>query len=163
MTSVARNCKVQGCDRRKIAKELCSTHYRRLQLGQNLETPVREKSLGRTCKLEWCKDKHFARGYCASHLRAVENFGLSDDDLPRLHGTCEICLKPDRGGRRLAVDHDHSCCPERKSCGDCVRGFLCWDCNRGLGTFQDSGEYLLSAYRYLKRFQGRQEGVTAPR
>lgn len=27
------------------------------------------------------------------------------------------------------LDHDHACCPGRRSCGKCVRGILCTTCN----------------------------------
>lgn len=64
---------------------------------------------------------------------------------------CAICYKPDRRGFRLSVDHDRSCCPSDRSCGDCVRGLLCNDCNKGLGAFKDDPAALVSAAEYLCR------------
>lgn len=48
--------------------------------------------------------------------------------LERQGGVCAICKRPP-GKRRLAVDHDHSCCPGVPTCGACVRGLLCSGCN----------------------------------
>jgi hypothetical protein len=36
----------------------------------------------------------------------------------------------------LAVDHDRKCCSGIKSCGRCVRGLLCTDCNTSLGKLE---------------------------
>jgi DNA-directed RNA polymerase subunit RPC12/RpoP len=51
------------------------------------------------------------------------------------------------------VDHDHRCCPDRFSCGQCVRGMLCRSCNTTLGFSHDSSEILrgLAAYIELTR------------
>lgn len=56
------------------------------------------------------------------------------------------------------VDHDHACCGnrrtgERKTCGKCVRGLLCRQCNAGLGSFRDNIRTLLNAVEYLRRFR----------
>jgi hypothetical protein len=34
------------------------------------------------------------------------------------------------GARGAQNDHAHECCPGPTSCGRCVRGLLCWSCNR---------------------------------
>lgn len=51
------------------------------------------------------------------------------------------------------VDHNHSCCPGRKSCGKCVRGILCRRCNRVLGLLNEN-PLLLPSYllEYLKKY-----------
>lgn len=65
-------------------------------------------------------------------------------------GRCAICCTDDPGmGRRWAIDHDHACCPTEKSCGRCVRGLLCHQCNRLLGDARDSVETLRAAIDYL--------------
>jgi hypothetical protein len=81
-------------------------------------------------------------------------FGITpqqyDAMLAAQGGTCAIC--PGSGtGKALAVDHDHACCPGRKSCGKCVRGLLCENCNNGLGRFRDSPELLAAAVAYLTK------------
>jgi hypothetical protein len=66
---------------------------------------------------------------------------------------CPICTADISG--HYVVDHDHACCPGVRSCGRCVRGFLCDGCNLGLGAFQDSPGTMRAAISYLERFAGR--------
>lgn len=63
-------------------------------------------------------------------------------------GVCAVCKLPP-GNVMLSVDHDHKCCPFRKSCGRCVRGLLCFSCNTGLGGLEG---YLDEAKEYLEKW-----------
>jgi hypothetical protein len=75
---------------------------------------------------------------------------------------CAICGKsPEENGTRLAVDHDHACCPGDRSCGNCVRALLCRDCNRGLGCFKDSNNFLNAAAGYISKFKETPRNVTS--
>lgn len=60
----------------------------------------------------------------------------------------ELFTEPDN---RPHVDHDHACCPGRKSCGKCVRGLLCSRCNVALGMLGDNLERFKILVGYLKR------------
>jgi hypothetical protein len=76
-------------------------------------------------------------------------------------GVCAVCRQPERridpktgSPWLLSIDHDHGCCPGNKtSCGECVRGLLCYGCNNGLGAFKDNPSRLQSAADYLARHQ----------
>lgn len=65
---------------------------------------------------------------------------------------CESCgVSRSRNGNNLAIDHDHSCCPGKKSCGNCVRGLLCAECNFIAGISKDNPEVLRNVAKYLER------------
>lgn len=55
---------------------------------------------------------------------------------------CALCKR----NRKLVIDHDHNCCPNKRSCGKCVRGLLCDSCNKHLGWFENHKE-LIENYR----------------
>ena len=89
-------------------------------------------------------------------------FGISlaeyDAMLDEQDYRCAICrqhesaVRKDTGNEiRLSVDHDHACCPGSRSCGECVRGLLCFNCNSGIGQFKDDTFRLRSAIRYLSK------------
>ena len=68
---------------------------------------------------------------------------------------CAICKQPERTIIRgklisLAVDHDHSCCPNRKSCGKCVRGILCKSCNLLIAQLENNN-LLRAINEYLSK------------
>jgi hypothetical protein len=91
----------------------------------------------------------------ASHRRrTVSQYGLAPDEYDTLmavqDGKCAIC----RGERpyRLPIDHDHSCCRGKQSCGKCVRGLLCKRCNAVLAPLRDDVDLIERMARYLENW-----------
>ncbi|MET7574225.1 endonuclease domain-containing protein [Streptomyces sp. NPDC005492] len=78
---------------------------------------------------------------CNSQRVRLGNYSVTKEFVDLLlefqRGRCAICGAPDSGAKAMHVDHDHTCCPGRRSCGDCVRGLLCSTCNwRGLAWYE---------------------------
>lgn len=77
-----------------------------------------------------------------------QNYNMTHEDyearLAAQNYSCGLCGKP-AGEKRLHVDHDHACCPGKRSCGSCVRGLLCGACNGRLGWLETKRE-LIAAY-----------------
>lgn len=86
----------------------------------------------------------------------IKRYGITLDVYDQMvedrGGRCDICGSVPE--KRLHVDHDHTCCPGRRSCGKCIRGLLCSKCNLALGGFNDSLDLLISAVNYI---EGRDE------
>lgn len=143
-------CKVDNCPRKMLARGMCASHYRRWREGRPLGEVRRYGPT--TCAFESCKNPHTSLGYCAEHYREIIG---SDADYRRIRaykmsparyrallraqgGVCAVC-GGDNGGHTLHVDHDHACCPGEMTCGQCVRGLLCFNCNGRLGTVEELG------------------------
>jgi hypothetical protein len=73
-----------------------------------------------------------------------------DSLLAAQGGICAICKIDKPGGKgSFHVDHDHACCPEKeRSCGKCIRGLLCNNCNRNLAG--QNPEILRRAADYIE-------------
>lgn len=143
---------------------LCSSHYQQRTNGQPL-SPLRKKrgngafremvERGIVECLGCGEDKPLAeysilnasgapRPYCrpcnAERVRLGQynvTRGFVDQLLRLQQGSCAVCARAHTGGRAMDIDHDHGCCPGPGSCGDCVRGLVCNNCNlHGLGWYE---------------------------
>lgn len=89
-------------------------------------------------KLNSGKDFNWKR-----HHLSKEQF---DKMVDKYDGRCYTCKINDARN----IDHDHSCCPGNRSCGKCIRGILCNQCNTALGLVKDSKEILQNLIKYLE-------------
>jgi hypothetical protein len=167
-------CSFSECGRPVRSLGLCWTHRMQQSSGKPL-TPIRAwrpqtqrndlgEKLCRTC-LRWLAEAAFGASKrstdglaelcrrCSTDKHRLHNYGITaeqyDAMLAAQGGGCAICGEQCTSGRRLAVDHDHACCPGDKTCGKCVRGLLCGPCNQGIGKLRDSPRLLIAAASYL--------------
>lgn len=99
------------------------------------------------------KDKYPDRVKQGDRRRALmDRYGITLEEYTTLlegqGGKCATCpTVPQK--RSLAVDHDHNCCPGKKTCGKCIRGLLCQNCNTALGLLKDDRNRLVEMINYL--------------
>lgn len=171
-----RTCTHPGCDGKHVAKGYCAKHYQQWKkYGCTFSVVSREGVGGRVthhcricdkpgrthycleharegfgeCDVESCSEaKRSARNrFCDLHARENRRlrhfYGIGVVEYLRLRdgqeGRCAIC----REERPLHLDHCHET--------NAIRGFLCGQCNRGLGLFFNDPEVLVAAAEYLCR------------
>jgi hypothetical protein len=119
----------------------------------------RSRPDGRQCSCRDCRSTKWKAKYAADPARYRDqqlqvNYGITAEQFDKMvadqGGVCAICTRAFPDDRAPAVDHDHSCCPGKKSCGRCLRKLLCGSCNRGIGLFSDDPARLLAAAAYLR-------------
>lgn len=114
--------------------------------------------------LEWLAVTRFARTLNATdgldtrchRCRTLGRHGMTKQTFAELVAVQgDKCANPgcdatEPGGRgEWHIDHDHNCCPKKWSCGKCVRGLLCHNCNIGLGLLGDSRRRLEGLLVYM--------------
>lgn len=124
-----------------------------LECGCKLQGEDRVMSRKIFCS-KTCKSKYRTTSGARVDTHLWTNFRIREADYERMlisqNFCCAICgVHQSTQNRAFAVDHDHSCCAGKKSCGNCIRGLLCFECNIGLGKFRDSKELLIKALSYL--------------
>lgn len=167
-------CAFQPCDNTSWAKGLCGTHYSQQRKGKEL-TPVPDRRKWTLTRADqevsesgekYCRDcKRFRppsnfirnRKLCNQCCELRHKYKLSYSELMAwilLQGGCAGCGKlEETDGSILSVDHDHTCCPGLVTCGLCMRGVLCRDCNTSLGRLKDNVQTLRNLIEYLEDYR----------
>ncbi len=115
--------------------------------------PLFKDDNGKTCR--YCKKyktwENFTRNkgmtYCNECI-GLKYHNINPEWAETVEKSCMICGAEENPH----WDHDHKCCPGKRSCGKCIRGLLCANCNKGLGQFSDDAARLDKAGKYLSRF-----------
>jgi hypothetical protein len=126
----------------------CQTYYQARKKNQRFcckDCKNREHSPNRTWTAEK-REKHRAwmnrnpdKVAAQTESRRAKNYGLTLEELRAvLARGCYApgCMEGKNGLVGLHIDHDHFCCPGRRSCGKCVRGALCQTHNVALGYIE---------------------------
>ena len=150
-------CSVPDCGRPHKARGLCKSHSERAKKGLPLGE-IQARGQMTECVEPGCVSTPIARDMCSKHLNWLYNstrkYGLNVGEYEQMlasqGGVCAICGGVNANGYRLSIDHDHSCCPGNKSCGECVRALLCARCNFAIGHMGDSPDMLRRAADYLE-------------
>lgn len=79
-------------------------------------------------------------------------------------GACAVCgvLNPGSHSPYFHVDHDHDCCPGTDTCGECLRGLLCQNCNHALGKLRDDIDTIKAAAKYVTKHKRKRESRANP-
>lgn len=140
-------CAVPYCTRGRERKDWCKTHYEQQRCGNPFK-PIRKHEYhkpGEQCPV--CGRTAVTSHACKTHYQILLKYKISVDDLLRfLSLPCAIC------GDTTApkhIDHDHECCTGPTTCGQCIRGVLCGNCNIGLGMFRNNKNFLRRAADYV--------------
>jgi len=104
------------------------------------------------CGLPACENTtQPGRELCGPCTYRSSRYGLTAERYETLLATprCPGCHYEFKNTSERHIDHDHSCCKETPTCGECTRGVLCSGCNVALGRVEDSVMTLSRLIRYL--------------
>lgn len=166
------SCSVEECGRKILARKLCAGHYGQVSQYGKIQTKIirewgyakRNADNHKLCyrcdiympESSFPKSKKMGDGlskYCKI-CTIASNHGITrsmfDEIIIRQSGLCEIC---DEQLIRPNIDHDHNCCSGTHSCGYCIRGIICRNCNSSIGLAKDSPDILIRMANYLESNQ----------
>lgn len=160
-----KQCSVEGCGKTQkyLRRGYCSACYTRFIRSGT--TDRKYMVGGKACSVENCNEITYARGWCRKHYHSEyfypeyikknkvyvrRTYKINKDKYSEMMSSgCMVCGSTEN----LCIDHDHSCCPNRKSCGECIRGVLCSKCNFAEGYLDGNVERVLALADYLIKYE----------
>lgn len=95
------------------------------------------------------KQKQRVKVYDLTRNARFKRYNLTVEEYQQMYdrfdGKCWSC----KDREAIHIDHDHLCCGKLQSCGKCVRGLLCSQCNTALGLLQDSTKKVSALLKYI--------------
>ncbi|MGW6356697.1 endonuclease domain-containing protein [Streptomyces sp. NPDC055092] len=174
-------CIYQGCGRSQYSNGLCPGHNTQRKRGKEL-SPLKSYNrwIGKKKECPGCGelkeredysvDKSRAAGvtqYCkeCQRWRAIAwTYQLTREQWEGIFqaqgSCCAICKATEpESSLGFVTDHDHSCCPGKKSCGDCIRGIVCHRDNM-LADKSEAPEFVAYREAYAAREIPLRDSVT---
>lgn len=152
--NAAVDCSFQDCERPTYAKGVCRNHYTLVFPTKKREPKPAPKPgrLARKCPFPDCEGFSYTAPFCREHVKHWYAFPVEPTEYLKLRliKNCQSCGDDTQ---KLVFDHDHDCCPGKKTCGNCVRGVICQDCNVALGYLRNDPRRAeqLAVYAYSIR------------
>ena len=102
------------------------------------------------CVADYAKEWYRKNGHTPQETRKPWqrhgiSFELFQEMLSKFNGLCWSC----NVRKATHIDHNHQCCPGAYSCGKCVRGILCNQCNTAAGLLGDDPKMAANLATYL--------------
>ena len=135
-------------EKANFSKGLCAACATRKRYRNDSEYREQKKALNRDWNRTHLKD-HIWYALKSRHKMTQEQYELR---LNSQNGVCAACGLPPILGKKLSVDHDHKCCPQKdRSCGNCVRGLIHSECNWILGVASENPQILRGIADYAEK------------
>ena len=126
----------------------------------NRESALKRESNWRENNREYCrrKGREWAKNHPEGRIRSqILKYGITEETfrliLEGQEYRCMICRVRIPERRDQHIDHDHKCCPNPcRSCGKCIRGVLCHNCNVAIGHIKEDPTIAELLAAYLRGF-----------
>lgn len=134
---------------------VCRAKARVRKKRERYATPEGRAAMRKTSRESYARQKAADPEGHRHRRKAEKHKDLTTEEwdgmMAAQNGRCAICRLEFTERRPAKIDHDHDCCPGRRSCAACRRGLLCNPCNHGTGLLGDDPARLRAAADYLDR------------
>jgi Recombination endonuclease VII len=149
VSNINNKCSFSECTRNGYARGYCRAHWEQNHFGKSLKAIIPQNLKREECLVTDCiRSGGPHTKICDLHNNQKLRYSLDLNSYLEIKKIkeCQVC----NSRSRLAIDHDHSCCPHGgRSCGKCIRGILCTKCNSFLGHYKDNIQTIQELINYL--------------